>query len=68
MHDAVVAEGIRQKFISLAPVMELARLVEDYARRPQVQERLTMQIADALMDELNPDRGRRAWSRRPTRA
>jgi GTP cyclohydrolase I len=33
---------------------KLARLVEDYARRPQVQERLTMQIADALMDELNP--------------
>jgi len=32
----------------------LARLVEDYARRPQVQERLTTQIADALMDELNP--------------
>jgi GTP cyclohydrolase I len=33
---------------------KLARLVEDYARRPQVQERLTMQIADALMDELSP--------------
>lgn len=33
---------------------KLARLVEGYARRPQVQERLTGQIADALMDELNP--------------
>jgi GTP cyclohydrolase I len=33
---------------------KLARLVEGYARRPQVQERLTTQIADALMDELNP--------------
>src|ERR1700677_4031735 len=33
---------------------KLARLVEDFARRPQVQERLTMQIADALMDELSP--------------
>jgi GTP cyclohydrolase IA len=32
----------------------LARLVEGYARRPQVQERLTMQIADALMEELSP--------------
>ena len=32
---------------------KLARLVEVYARRPQVQERLTTQIADALMDELN---------------
>ncbi|MCG4735297.1 GTP cyclohydrolase I, partial [Casaltella massiliensis] len=27
-------------------------LVEVYARRPQVQERLTKQIADALMTEL----------------
>jgi GTP cyclohydrolase I len=33
---------------------KLARLVEGYARRPQVQERLTTQIADALMDVLNP--------------
>ena len=29
---------------------KLARLVHVYARRPQVQERLTFQIADALMD------------------
>ena len=33
---------------------KLARLVEGYARRPQVQERLTMQIADALVAELAP--------------
>lgn len=32
---------------------KLARLVEVYARRPQVQERLTAQIADALVDNLN---------------
>lgn len=32
---------------------KLARLVEVYARRPQVQERLTKQIADALMEELD---------------
>src|SRR3954469_12340368 len=31
-----------------------ARLVEGFARRPQVQERLTTQIADALMEELHP--------------
>ena len=31
---------------------KLARLVEGYARRPQLQERLTTQIADALHDEL----------------
>jgi GTP cyclohydrolase I len=34
---------------------KLARLVEAYARRPQVQEQLTGQIADALMDALHPD-------------
>jgi GTP cyclohydrolase I len=33
---------------------KLARLVEGYARRPQVQERLTAQIADALVDKLAP--------------
>ncbi len=33
---------------------KLARLVDLYARRPQVQERLTSQIADALMSRLQP--------------
>ena len=33
---------------------KLARLVEVYARRLQVQERLTVQIADALESELDP--------------
>ncbi len=33
---------------------KLARLVEIYARRPQVQERLTTQIVDALMANLSP--------------
>jgi GTP cyclohydrolase I len=32
---------------------KLARLVEVYARRPQVQERLTSQIADQLSEQLN---------------
>lgn len=31
---------------------KLARVVEAYARRPQVQERLTAQIADLLMSQL----------------
>lgn len=33
---------------------KLARVVELYARRPQVQERLTSQVADALVDRLHP--------------
>ena len=33
---------------------KLARLVEGYAKRPQVQERLTSQIADTLMEKLEP--------------
>jgi GTP cyclohydrolase I len=33
---------------------KLARLVDIYARRPQVQERLTTQIADALVEHLGP--------------
>ena len=41
---------------------KLARLVDVFARRPQVQERLTTQIADSLMEILEPrgvDRRRR---------
>jgi GTP cyclohydrolase I len=33
---------------------KLARLLEGYARRLQMQERLTSQVADALMDRLDP--------------
>ena len=36
-------------------VSKLARLVEGYARRPQLQERLTGQVADAMMEVLQPD-------------
>jgi GTP cyclohydrolase I len=33
---------------------KLARLVDGLARRPQVQERLTTQIADAMVERLEP--------------
>ena len=33
---------------------KLARLVDIYAKRPQMQERLTSQVADALMKHLQP--------------
>ncbi len=35
-------------------ISKLARLVDLYARRPQVQERLTTQIADAIVEILDP--------------
>jgi GTP cyclohydrolase I len=47
-HVAYMPDG---KVVGLS---KLARLVEGFARRPQVQERLTTQIADALMEKLNP--------------
>jgi GTP cyclohydrolase IA len=47
-HVAYLPDG---KVVGLS---KLARLVEGFARRPQVQERLTTQIADALMEALSP--------------
>ena len=34
---------------------KLARVVEVFAKRPQIQERMTTQIADAIVDGLQPD-------------
>jgi GTP cyclohydrolase I len=34
---------------------KLARVVEIFAKRPQIQERMTTQIADAIMAGLKPD-------------
>lgn len=48
---AHVAYLPRGKVVGLS---KLAKLVDGFARRPQVQERLTTQIAQALMEELNP--------------
>ncbi|GDX31102.1 GTP cyclohydrolase 1 [Actinomycetes bacterium] len=39
---------------TITGLSKLARLVDVFARRPQVQERLTTQIADALMRILDP--------------
>jgi GTP cyclohydrolase IA len=38
----------------LTGLSKIARLVEGYSRRPQVQEQLTVQIADALERTLEP--------------
>lgn len=46
---AHVAYAPRGKVVGIS---KLARLVEGYARRPQLQERLTSQIADALYEGL----------------
>ena len=34
-------------------ISKLARTVEAFARRPQIQEQMTAQIADAIMEELD---------------
>ena len=47
---AHVAYLPRGKVVGLS---KLARVVEDFARRPQVQERLTSQIADLIMERLD---------------
>lgn len=38
----------------LTGLSKLARLLEGYARRPQLQERLTSQVADAVEEMLQP--------------
>ncbi len=47
-HVAYIPDG---KVVGLS---KLARTVEIYAKRPQIQEQLNAQIADALMKYLNP--------------
>ncbi len=36
-------------------ISKLARVVEGFAKRPQIQEQLTSQIAEAIMEVLKPD-------------
>ena len=48
-HVGYVPEG------RIVGVSKLARTVDMLARRPQMQERLTGQIADAIMEGLRPD-------------
>lgn len=46
-HVAYIPDG------KVAGLSKLARTVEVYARRPQIQEQMTAQIADAMMEHLN---------------
>ena len=39
----------------VAGLSKLARVVESFARRPQLQERLTSQVADCIVECLNAD-------------
>lgn len=48
-HVAYIPQG--GKVIGLS---KLARVTDSYAKRPQLQERLTSQIADCIYDTINP--------------
>jgi GTP cyclohydrolase I len=48
-HVGYVPEG------RIVGVSKIARAIDILARRPQMQERLTSQVADAIMDGLQPD-------------
>ena len=48
VHVAYIPDG------EVVGLSKLARTVDVYAKRPQLQERMTNQIADAIMNELNP--------------
>lgn len=47
-HIAYIPNGV------ITGLSKIARVVDVYARRLQVQERLTVQILDAIKDSLNP--------------
>ena len=47
VHAAYIPSG---RVVGLS---KIARVIEGFARRPQVQERMTSQIADLLIDELD---------------
>ncbi|MCR5279117.1 MAG: GTP cyclohydrolase I FolE [Lachnospiraceae bacterium] len=49
IHIAYIPKG------EVVGISKLARTVEVYARRPQIQERLTNEIADAIERELDPE-------------
>lgn len=48
-HVAYIPHG------KIVGISKLARVVEAYARRPQVQERMTSQIADLITEMLHPN-------------
>lgn len=52
-HGVAHVAYIPDKYGRVTGLSKLARLVDVYARRPQVQERLTGQIADAIVSHLD---------------
>ena len=53
-HGAAHVAYIPSRSGRITGLSKMARLVDDFARRPQVQERLTTQIADAVDEVLQP--------------
>jgi GTP cyclohydrolase I len=47
-HVAYIPDGY------IVGLSKIARLVDVFAKRPQLQERLTTEVADTIMNEINP--------------
>ena len=52
--DYIMRSEMCSKDGRITGLSKLARLVDVFAKRPQVQERLTTQVADALVEHLQP--------------
>ena len=50
----MIGSKLSQERWTITGLSKVARLVEGFSRRPQVQEQLTVQIADAMEDTLEP--------------
>ena len=54
LNESLLSLNIPGEDGRICGISKLARLVDGFAKRPQVQERLTGQIADTLVEALHP--------------
>ena len=54
MYRSLATTSITYRNGKIVGLSKLGRIVEIMARRPQVQERMTEELADVVMEQLNP--------------